>query len=277
MLEKEVKALLRRHRITPKRSLGQNFLIHPSGFRLIIGAAELSADDRVLEIGAGLGTLTRALADSCGQVLALETDQRLKPALEEVLRNRDNVTLKYMDFLEADLAELPLRDPFKVVANIPYYITSAIMRKLMTGQIRPSLVALTVQKEVAERIVQGPGKMSLLAVSVQLFGHPEIVGKIPANAFYPAPKVDSGVLKIKMLTEDNFEPRLVERIFQLAKAGFNQKRKMLRNSLSAGLEIKPADAERLLLEAGLDPTSRPQELSIESWKTLAAKWGMRTA
>jgi 16S rRNA (adenine1518-N6/adenine1519-N6)-dimethyltransferase len=277
MLKTEIKNLLREHRIVPKRSLGQNFLVDPSGIELIISGAHITPADDILEIGAGLGSLTRALADLCGRVVAVETDRRLVQVLEQELEPWGNIVLCIDDFLELDFKRLSLKDHYKVVANIPYYITSAILRRLMTETKRPDLIVLTVQSEVADRIIQGPGQMSLLALSVQLFGKPEIIGQIPANSFYPAPKVDSSVLRIVSYADPDFDPGQIDLIFELAKAGFGQKRKMLRNSIGSGLDIGTREAEQLLTEAGLDPGSRAQELSVDDWRLLAVCWHRRFA
>lgn len=270
MIAKDIKALLRKYQIQPKRTLGQNFLIEPAGLDLVLNAAELSPMDTVLEIGAGLGTLTRELALMCNLVFAIEIDKRLELALEEVLRSYSNVEIIFDDFLKLDLSSLVPIGGYKVVANIPYYITSLIMRKLMMSPVPPDLIVLTVQSEVAQRVIAKPGKMNLLALSVQIFGVPRVVGRIPSKSFYPAPDVDSAVLKVRLLNKTGVDQDLIDEIFTLAQAGFSQKRKKLRNSLSTGLGVNVGEIEALLSEADLDPTARAQELSVQDWERLAA-------
>ena len=162
------------------------------------------------------------------------------------------------------------RPDYLVVANIPYYITSAVLRHLLESGSHPLRLVLTVQEEVAERICARPGRMSLLALSVQVFGIPEIVAYIPAEAFFPAPKVDSAVLRVEILPEPLIATPLLDTFFTLIKAGFSQKRKTLRNSLSGGLGISPADAENRLAAAGIDPMRRAETLSLEEWGQLSA-------
>ncbi|NLA80680.1 MAG: ribosomal RNA small subunit methyltransferase A, partial [Chloroflexi bacterium] len=194
----ETHALLKKYSIRPKKSLGQNFLVEPAGLRKVLTAAELQGDEQVLEIGAGLGSLTVLLAQNAKEVLAIEIDQKLFPALQEALAPYANVKTIHGDILNLDLDGLLHDQDFVVVANIPYYITSAIIRKQLEANKRPSRMILTIQKEVAERIIARDGKMSLLALSVQVYGKPELVATIPAGAFYPAPDVDSAVLKLTL-------------------------------------------------------------------------------
>lgn len=262
-------ALLRHYGIRPSKRLGQNFLVDPVALERVVGAAGLTGDETVLEIGAGLGALTLRLARDARSVVAVEYDGRLVPVLEHVLGDQDNVNLVIGDILEFDLAALTEHQRYYVVANIPYNITSTLIRRLMETSRQPECIVLTVQREVAERVVAQPGGMNMLALSVQLYGEPEIVTRIPAGAFYPIPKVDSAVLRIDVHPEPRVEPSLIPQVFKLAKAGFGQKRKMLRNALAGGLKVAPARVEAWLREAQIPPSSRAQELSIESWEMLA--------
>jgi 16S rRNA (adenine1518-N6/adenine1519-N6)-dimethyltransferase len=159
---------------------------------------------------------------------------------------------------------------YVVVANIPYYITSPLIRHLLEARLRPARLTLTVQQEVAERITAEAGEMSLLALSVQVYGRPGIAARIPAGAFYPSPQVDSAVVRVEIFAEPLFPPPVLETVFRLAKAGFSQKRKMLRNSLAAGMHMAPAQAEVLLTTAGIEPTRRAETLSLEEWGQLAS-------
>ena len=259
--------LLKKYDIKPKKSLGQNFLIEPAGLNKVI-----TADDEVLEIGAGLGSLTYLLAQTARQVVAVEIDKAMLPPLRQALAEFDNVRVIAGDILELKPDELMQGQDYVVVANIPYYISSAIIRHLMAANRRPKRVVLTLQKEVAERILARDGKMSLLSLSVHLFGQVSLAGLIPAGSFLPAPEVDSAVLKIELYPQPLVPLEQQDAFFKLAHAGFGQKRKTLRNSLSAGLALAGSQVETLLLEAGIDPKRRAETLSISEWKRLTQIW-----
>lgn len=263
-------AVLKRYGLRADKSLGQNFLQDPFALEKIANAAEIQADDCVLEIGPGLGSLTRYLAVSARKVAAVELDPELIPPLRAVLEPYPNVTVIHGDILELSIADLVDQPGYIVAANIPYNITSAIIRHLLESEptLRARRVVLTIQKEVAERICARPGDMSLLALSVQVYGSPRIEARIPARAFHPVPNVDSAVLRIDIYDQPLIATDMLKQFFKLIKAGFSQKRKTLRNSLSSGLHIKSADAETLLTQAGIDPMRRAETLSIEEWKRL---------
>jgi 16S rRNA (adenine1518-N6/adenine1519-N6)-dimethyltransferase len=262
--------LLRQFDIKPKKSLGQNFLVDEGAAARIVTAANLVPDDVVLEIGPGLGGLTRHLAANAARVVAVELDQRLIPVLEHTLAAYPNVELVHGDILQLDPASL-LPPTYKVVANIPYYITSALLRHLLEAEACPSLMVLTVQEEVARRIVAAPGDMSLLAVSVQFYGRPRIVTRLKAGAFYPRPKVDSAVVQIDL--DPGTRPALgvtdVHLFFQLVQAGFSQRRKQLRNALVGGMGRSRAKVDAALAQAGIDPRRRAETLALEEWATLS--------
>jgi 16S rRNA (adenine1518-N6/adenine1519-N6)-dimethyltransferase len=250
----DVPALLRAYQLRPKKGLGQNFLVDPGALLRVAAAAEIGPEDVVLEIGPGLGSLTRYLARSARRVVQ-------------------------GDILDLDPAELVGSGAYKVAANIPYYITSAVIRHLLdlhasdtpvTMPARPERLALTVQREVAQRIVARPGEMNLLALSVQVFGAPRVVATIPAGAFYPVPDVDSSVVRIDLYPQPVIAVGDLDRFFTLTRAGFSQKRKKLRNALSAGLSISTVDAETRLRAAGIDPGRRAETLSLEEWKRLVS-------
>lgn len=263
-----IPSLLRQYGLRPSKGLGQNFLQDNHALQKIVSAAGLEPADNVLEIGSGLGSLTRLLALSAHTVTAVELDQRLFPALQAVLAQFSNVRTVQGDILELDPTSLMDSQGYIVVANIPYYITSAVVRHLLESDPRPRRVVLTVQKEVADRICAEDRRMSLLALSVQVYGKPVIVGHIPAEAFYPSPKVDSAVLRIEIYPQTVIPMSLLDKFFTLIKAGFSQKRKILRNSLSGGLQISPAEAEKFLATAGIDPRRRPETLNLEDWERL---------
>lgn len=265
-------ALLRAYGLQPKKSLGQNFLIDPSGLDKVMQAAGLSPEDTVLEIGAGLGSLTVLLAQTVRRVIAVEIDRGLIAPLTEAVSEYDNVQIVEGDILKIPPEELNLGEAYLVVANIPYYISSAIIRRLLETQNRPARIVLTVQQEVAERICAKDGKFSLLALSVQVFGVPRIQARIAAGCFYPAPDVDSAVLSITLYPQPLIATEELDAFFRLARAGFSQKRKTLRNTLSAGLGLPAVQAESLLAAAGIDPRRRAETLSIAEWGRLTDVW-----
>lgn len=269
-----IPALLRRYGLRPSKGLGQNFLQDNQALQRIVSAAELGPADSVLEIGPGLGSLTRYLALSARSVTAVELDRKLFPALESVLMPYKNVRLVQGDILKLNPAELMETPGYIVVANIPYHITSVVIRHLLEAEQRPSRVVLTVQKEVAERICAGAGRMSLLALSVQVYGKPAIGTTILADAFYPPPKVDSAVLCIEIYSQPVIPADRLDIFFILIKAGFSQKRKTLRNALSGGLRIAPVESEELLSAAGIDPQRRAETLSLEEWGNLVKEYEM---
>ena len=186
-----------------------------------------------------------------------------------MVENLGNVQLIAGDILSLDLEKLISEQPYRVVANIPYNITSVLIRRLMESPRPAERVVLTVQREVAERIIAKPGAMNLLAISVQLYGEPDVVARIPARAFYPKPKVDSAVLRVDVHSEPKVSRLLIPQLFRLARAGFGQKRKQLRNALAGRLNVAPAQIEVWLEEAAIRPQSRAQELSLEEWACLA--------
>jgi len=263
-----IPALLKQFGLRPSKGLGQNFLQDEHALQDIVASAAIAPSDDILEIGPGLGNLTRHLALASHSVTAVELDNALFPALEKVVAPYQNVRLVQGDILRLDPADLMKSPDYLVVANIPYYITSAVLRHLLESGGHPRRLVLTVQEEVAERICARPGKMSRLALSVQVYGTPGIVAYIPAEAFYPAPKVDSAVLRVEILPEPLIPTPLLDTFFRLIKAGFSQKRKTLRNSLSGGLGIAPTEAEKMLAAAGLDPMRRAEALSLEEWDRL---------
>jgi 16S rRNA (adenine1518-N6/adenine1519-N6)-dimethyltransferase len=260
--------------VRPKKSLGQNFLADPVYLRKIAESVELARDDLVLEIGPGTGNLTEHLLAGAGRVIAVELDRRMVEHLHKRFASAENLTLVLGDILAVGLPELlrPWLNRFaayKVAANLPYYLTSAILRMLLESPIRPALAALTVQWEVAQRICAQPGDMSLLAVAVQWYAVPRIVTRIPAGAFTPVPKVDSAVLRLEMRSRPVAAIPSEEALFRAARAGFSQRRKQLRNALSAGLRLKPVEAENILRGVGIDPTRRAETLSLDEWAALS--------
>ena len=264
-------AALKRFNLHADKSLGQNFLQDHAVLEKIALTADIQDDDAVLEIGPGLGNLTRYLSVSAREVIAVELDSQLLAPLEAVLAPYKNVRIVHGDILKTRISELIHKPDYLVAANIPYYITSALIRHLLESEIKPRRVVLTIQKEVAERICAKAGDLSLLALSVQVYGKPAITARIPAGAFHPAPKVDSAILRIDIYKEPLIPHELLKTFFKFIKAGFSQKRKTLRNALSSGLHISPKEAEALLTSAGVDHMRRAETLNIEEWKGLCEK------
>jgi len=271
----DVSGLLRQNGLTPRKGLGQNFLTDPVILDKVVQAAGVTPDNHVLEIGPGLGSLTRHLARAAKSVTAVEIDQNLIPILRQVVSHEPNVQVIQADILALDPAVIMEGKPYVVVANIPYYITSAILRHLLESGHKPQRLTLTVQREVAERICAGPGDLSLLALSVQVYGVPRPVLRIPAGAFYPPPNVDSATLRIDLHPQPLIPANQLDAFFQLIKAGFSQKRKTLRNALAGGLGWKPDATVVLLQRAGIDPMRRAETLSVEEWRTLTDRFSQR--
>lgn len=260
--------LLRRYGIRAKKGLGQHFLVDPNVLDRILEAAEVTPRDTVIEVGPGLGLLTQALAAHAGRVIAVELDRRMVAVLGETLAGRSNVEIVPADILQVDPAQLA-GGPYLVVANLPYYITSPILRHFLEAARPPTRLVIMVQKEVADRIVAKPGALSLLAVSVQVYGTPRIVAVVPPSAFLPAPDVASAVLRIDVHAEPLIAPQEREWFFKVVSAGFSQPRKQLHNALAQALWFPPGGAAAALEAAGIDPTRRAQTLSIAEWQRLA--------
>jgi 16S rRNA (adenine1518-N6/adenine1519-N6)-dimethyltransferase len=264
--------LLRQYSRRADKRLGQNFLQDPLALQKIADLAEIRPTDTVLEIGPGLGSLTRYLAAAAQKVVAIELDDRLFAPLETVIAPYRNIQVVHGDVLDIEPGELIEQEDYLVVANIPYYITSAVIRHLLESDPKPRRIVLTIQKEVAERICAGHGDMSTLALSVQVYGRPRIAAHISAGAFFPSPKVDSSVLVVDVLPEPLVAASLLDIFFQLIKAGFSQKRKKLRNSISAGMRLSPAETEKLLRAADIDPQRRAETLSLAEWGKLTEEY-----
>ena len=271
--------LLKTYNIRPKKGLGQNFLADSNHLAKIVTSAGLSEQDVVLEVGPGLGALSIMLAQVVKEVVAVEIDADMVDVLKREMARYTNFNVVQADILTVDpvsllAAHLPgfsVGDPYHVVANLPYYITSAIIRHLLAGSHPPQTMVVTLQKEVAERIVAKPGAMSLLAVSVQFYGKPTLCHIIPANAFVPPPKVTSAVLRIDRYEQSPLDVTDPKVFFQVVKAGFSQKRKQLKNALSGGLHRPQAELIPLLKAAQIDPTRRAETLSLPEWARLTAQ------
>ena len=262
------KSLLESHGLLPKKSLGQNFMHDPNTLGKIVKAADIAADDAVIEVGAGTGALTDALADAAGRVFALEIDERLRPLLEERFDQRDNVYLVFGDILKTDIALLHGGDDYLVVANAPYYISSAILWRFLEARRPPRRMVMTMQYEVAERVIGKPGAMNLLSVAAQLYGSARIIGKLSPAVFWPRPNIHSAIVRIETHAQPPVElPSRID-FFRVLRAGFRLKRKQLKNSLASGLGIKAREAAQLLEAADIDPQRRAETLSLQEWARL---------
>lgn len=270
----DTRALMQHYRVQPKQSLGQNFLMDHGHLTRIAAAADLAPTDTVLEIGPGLGTLTKLLAAQAGRVVAVELDDRLITLLQEQFANQPHVQIVHGDILAVAPDELvqgatPTPSlPYKVVANLPYYITSAVLRHLLEAAHRPTRIVVLVQKEVAERICATPGDLSLLAVSVQYYAEPTLVHHVPAGAFFPPPKVDSAVLRLDVRPEPVVADVPPDEFFHVVRAGFSQKRKQLANTLSGGLHLPKTTITTTLERLGIDPRRRAETLTLVEWGTI---------
>jgi 16S rRNA (adenine1518-N6/adenine1519-N6)-dimethyltransferase len=264
-----VKNLLRQSGLKARKSLGQHFLIDEAVLSVIVEAAELCPTDTVIEVGPGLGILTGELTRHAGNVIAVELDTGLASILQRRLASYSNLRVINADILKVKLSQLlPGKGSYKVVANLPYYITSPVLRYFVEASSKPSLMVVMVQKEVGEAIVAAPGNMSLLAVSLQVYAKPRIISYVPAQSFYPRPKVDSVILRFDMLLEPSVKVADIDGFFEVVKSGFSSPRKQLHNSLAHGLGMKPAEVYPLLAQARIDPKRRAETLSLDEWSKL---------
>ena len=275
----QTKGQLRRFDLRARKGLGQHFLIDEGVLKLIASSAELTTSDVVIEVGPGLGVLSRELASRAGWLVTIELDSRLVVILKKNLAHFLNVTVINDDVLKIDPAALLQREQaglstvtggplhYKVVANLPYYITSAVLRHFLEASLRPRVMVVMVQKEVAQAIVAGPGRMRLLSISVQFYAKPEVIDYVPARCFYPPPEVDSALLKVVSypgpavaVDRDSF--------FRLVRAGFTASRKQICNSLAHGLGLPKDEVLSWLVRVGIAPQRRAETLALEEWAEL---------
>ena len=273
----QTKRMLRRFDLKARKRLGQHFLIDDEVQQLFTSAAELGPTDIIIEIGPGLGIMTRELAKQAGRVIAIELDNKLAALLKQTLASFDNVTIINEDILHIDPATL-LREPkmkfppaighYKVVANLPYYITSPVLRHFLEAPVKPEMMLVMVQKEVAEAIVAEPGKRSVLSISVQFYGKPGIVSYVPAQSFHPVPKVDSAILRIDVYPQPPVKVTDEGGFFEIVRAGFTASRKQIANSLAQGLKLPKPEVLSLLKKANIVPQRRAETLTLEEWAQL---------
>ena len=273
----QTRRLLRRFDLRARKGLGQHFLIDGEVLKLITSAAELTPTDVIVEVGPGLGVLTKELARQAGWVIAIELDNKLAALLKQTLASFDNVTIINEDVLRIEpgallnqpKARFPQAiDSYKVVANLPYYITSPVLRHFLEASDKPQIMIVMVQKEVAEAIVAKPGQMSLLSVSVQFYGEPKIISYVPAQSFYPAPEVDSAILRIDLYPQPAVAVTDEGSFFELVRAGFTARRKQIVNSLAQGLGRAKGEVLSLLERADIVSQRRAETLTLEEWARL---------
>lgn len=258
--------LLRSAGLKARKALGQNFLTDNSIRDAILDAASLSPEDTVIEVGPGLGMLTEELVKKAGRVIAVELDGALAERLRQKLKAYGNLEIINSDILKLDLdGVLKKAGNYKVVANIPYYITSPILHFFMHASRRPSLMIIMMQKEVAEDVTAPLDKLNYISVSMRIFSRPEIVCNVPAASFYPVPSVDSAVVRFSMLEEPAVQVDNLEAFLKFVHSGFSAPRKKLRNSLALGLKMETEGADKILLKAGIDAQRRPGTLSPQEW------------
>ena len=277
MLATEIKKFLNEYDIRPNKLLGQHFLVDQNILRKIIKAAAIKNTDTVLEIGPGTGTLTFELAEHAGKVVAIEKDQALAEILKKEIEKRGitNIELILGDILKIPLGIFARICLYRVVANIPYYLTARLIRKLLGEVPQPNDILFTMQKEVAERIVSKPPRMNLLALAVQIYGTPKILFTIPRNAFWPAPEVDGAAIRIENISKKIFSESGVSEadFFKIVRTAFQTKRKILLNSLARQTSINKPSLEIILASLGIAPLARPEELSVRQWISLVARLG----
>jgi len=264
---------LKQNDLWAKKSLGQNFLVDREVLNKIVEAAELKKSDTVLEIGPGFGVLTQELVKNAGKVIAIEKDDELAKLLPQTSNLKSQTHTSKLQIIREDILSLEanklMPNSYKLVANIPYYITSKVLEKFLTAENKPELIVLLVQKEVAERICAKPGNTSVLSIAVQYYGEPEIVQIVKANSFFPAPKVDSAILKIKLKSK-NEKLKIEEKdLFKTVRAGFRSRRKTLVNNLISGTNLSRDQLFDILEKVGLDKNVRAQELTVEEWIELS--------
>ena len=264
---RELRGLLAAHQMRPNKAFGQNFLVDRSVLDRIVEAADIQPQDQILEVGAGTGVLTRELAKRAreGRVVAVELERDMLELLAETTATYPNVERVAQNLLLLEPAQVFGTQPYKLVANLPYYITAPTFRHFLESANPPRLLVVMVQYEVAQRIVAAPGDLSLLGVSVQFYGRPRIVARVPASAFYPAPKVDSAILRVDVNPQAPLTQAERDRFFKVVQAGFSERRKQLHNALAGGLHIKDQEVRALLNIANIESSRRAETLSIDEW------------
>ena len=262
------KAQLAQLGLSPRKALGQNFLIGHRVINTILRAAELNPSDLVLEIGPGLGIVTEQLVTQAGKVIALEMDPELANSLSGRVSDGHKLSVVCGDARQVDVCNLIGEDSYKLIGNLPYYAANPILRHFLESECRPTRIVVMLQREVAKSMTAQPGQMSLLSVGVQTYGKPRIAGYVPPSAFYPQPKVTSAVVSIDVYRTPALELEDRDAFFNVVRAGFSAPRKQIRNSLANGLGITFQEALGLLRKANIEPSRRAETLDLETWKAL---------
>jgi len=268
--------IIRQFDFKAKKRLGQHFLVNEQVVECILSASELNQDDIVVEVGPGLGVLTKELADHVSKVIAVELDSKLVNILKKRFSPFSNIKVIHADVLKIapwqllgnNLATSELARGYKVVANLPYYITSPVLRHFLEASMKPSIMVVMVQSEVGEAIAAVPGKMSLLSVRTQFYSKPSIIARVPPESFYPPPKVNSVVLRLDVYSKPPIGVSDVVGFFDIVSCGFSSRRKQLRNSLAQSLGMPPSQVALLLGRAGIEFKRRAETLSLAEWKKL---------
>ena len=267
----QLKSILKKYHLWAKKSLGQNFLVDENALEAIIKAAELKSSDRVIEVGPGTGFLTERLIEQVKHVLCIELDQDMVNVLNDRFANSENLEIVNEDVLKFPISNVQC-PKYKLVANIPYYITSPLIKHFLHSAQPPELMVLLVQKEVAQKIC-GKGGKTLLSVQIEVFGEPDLIAQVPRTSFYPAPKVDSAVLRIRPHAQPLVPADQQKAFFRLVKFGYSQKRKKLSNTLAAGLHLKPKEIAEKMKSVGIDPNLRAEHLGVGEWSNLIKLFG----
>lgn len=266
-----LKRILGDYGLSPNKTYGQNFLLDEIVLQDMVASANISKGDIVLEVGPGIGNLTKFLLENSKQVIAIEKDPQFVPILNSLKKKFKNFSYILNDALEVDLHKVLPEGDYKVVANIPYYATGKLVQKFIQTDRKPLSMTLLMQKEVAQNIVATPGDLNLLAISVQLFADPELVEIVRAEKFYPPPKVDSAVIHIKLHSKQKYSIADEKKLFKILKACFSGKRKQIHNTLTKNLGLSKSEVEEILNSIKLDATARPQQLTIDNWLELCSK------
>jgi 16S rRNA (adenine1518-N6/adenine1519-N6)-dimethyltransferase len=266
---RQVRSTLSHYRVHAKKKIGQHFLTDETVPDIIIEAAGLTAKDTVMEIGPGLGVLTDKMAPLVGDLYAIEIDRVLANKLKQKYSNRDNIHIINADILQVDLSQiLTAGINYKVVANLPYYITSPILNYFVHGNLKPVSMVIMLQKEVGDSIAAEDGNLSVLSISMRIYTIPRLVAYIPPQSFYPEPKVHSAIIQLDFLPKPSIEIDNIENFLHFVNRGFASPRKYISNSLATGLKMENVAAVELLEKAGIETIKRAENLTLEQWRNL---------
>lgn len=259
-----LKNLLAHYGLNPNKTYGQHFLMDETVLEDMIDAAGVTDGEQVIEIGPGIGNLTERLLERGAKVFAIEKDEQFLPVLKKLQKRHLKLEYQMADALKFNFKEKNL-DEYKVVANIPYYITGKIVQLFLQQEVRPISMTLLMQKEVAQNLTAKPGQLNLLAISAQIFGEARLIMNVPAHKFYPAPKVDSAVVHLQLFAKPKYDIQDHKKFFRVLRACFAGKRKQIHNTLTNNLSLSKVVVQNVLSSSGIDAAARPQQLTIEQW------------